>query len=66
MFVERIVTLLQTIGLSERIDAAGADPDALADELAQSARESTPVPLELNPRPVDQATLVELLRGMIG
>ncbi len=66
MFVERIVTLLQTIGFSERIDAAGADPDALADELAQSARESTPVPLELNPRPVDQATLVELLRGMIG
>ena len=64
-FVERIIALLQTMGFSETIDAAGADANTLADELARSAVESTPVPLELNPRPIDQATLVELLREMI-
>lgn len=56
-FVEYVIGLLKQIGLPGRVDPGEQDRDALAEKLTVNAYESTAVPIRLNPREVDHATL---------
>ena len=64
-FVDRIVELLQSIGMPDRVEAPGELRDELAESLARNAIESTPVPLKLNPRRIGHAELVDLFRELL-
>jgi len=59
-FIDCIVGLLQSVGLPNRVEVPADAPADLAARLARNAIESTPMPLKLNPRKIDEATLVEL------
>jgi alcohol dehydrogenase class IV len=64
-FVERIVELLRSIGLPERIDVPPDAPENLIDVLIQNARQSAPAPITLNPRKVDDAALREMFNEVV-
>ncbi len=64
-FVEYIEELFEKIGLPRRITVPDDAPDDLAAVLARNAFASTPVPLKLNPRKIDEATLAELLKEIL-
>jgi len=64
-FVDRIVELLRSVGIPEQMDVPPDAPDDLIDRLVLGARESTPVPIRLNPRKIDDAALAEMFREMV-
>ena len=64
-FVDRIVELLQSVGLPDHVDVPPDAPDELIDVLVQNAIASTPVPITLNPRKVETAALEEMFREML-
>jgi alcohol dehydrogenase class IV len=64
-FVERIVELLRSVGIPDRVDVPPDAPDDLVDQLVRNARESTPVPITLNPRKVDDEALEEMFREVV-
>jgi alcohol dehydrogenase class IV len=59
-FVQRIVELLTSIGLPDRVTVPDDAPDDLVAKLAKNAMDGTPVPIRLNPRKVDLPALEEL------
>jgi len=65
-FVECVVGLLRSVGLPDRVELPPDAPDDLLDKLVRNAFESTPVPITLNPRKVDEAALKELFREVMG
>ena len=64
-FVARVIDLLRSVGLPERIAVPEEAPDDLVDKLVRNAMESTPVPIQLNPRKVDEAALAEMFREVL-
>ncbi len=64
-FVDTIVELLQSIGLPDRVEVPGDSRNDLAENLARNAAESTPVPLALNPRPIDHAELKDVFLELL-
>jgi len=64
-FVDCIVELLRSIGIPERVDVPPDAPDDLIDRLVRNARESTPVPIALNPRKIDDAALEGMFREVL-
>jgi len=64
-FVETIANLLRAVGLPQRVRVPRPVDDQLVDELVQNARESTPVPITLNPSKVDDCQLAELFRQVL-
>jgi alcohol dehydrogenase class IV len=64
-FVDRVIELLQTVGLPDRIPLPADAPDDLAIQLARNAIESTPVPLQLNPIAIDEPALVTLFEELL-
>lgn len=64
-FVEQIGDLLRSVGLPERIVVPSADWNADVSMLARNAVAYSPLPLRLNPRKVDEATLRELLTTIL-
>jgi len=64
-FVECIVELLGSVGLPDRVEVPADAPDDLVDRLVRNARESTPVPIKLNPRKIDDAALADLFRAVL-
>lgn len=64
-FVTRVENLLQSVGLPDQIEQPVDAPDDLAARLARNAIESTPVPLQLNPREVDEQSLVEIFGQLL-
>jgi alcohol dehydrogenase class IV len=65
-FVETIVELLQSVGIPDHVTAPGDAPEDLIDRLVRNARESTPVPITLNPRKIDDAELERMFREVVG
>ncbi len=65
-FVETIVELLRSVGIPDRVDVPPDAPDDLLDQLVRNARESTPVPITLNPRKVNDEALEEMFREVLG
>jgi alcohol dehydrogenase class IV len=64
-FVERIVELLSAVGIPDHVDVPPDAPEDLLDRLVRNARESTPVPITLNPRKVDDAALEQMFREVL-
>ncbi|MBN2476971.1 MAG: iron-containing alcohol dehydrogenase [Pirellulales bacterium] len=64
-FVDCIASLLQSVGLPERVDLPDDAPDDLPAKLARNAYESTLKPLQWNPREIDEATLANLFREIL-
>ena len=68
-FVDRIVELLSSVGLPDRVNVpdsvSGAVSNNLAGRLAQAAIDGTPTPLRLNPRKVGRADLERLLLDIL-
>lgn len=64
-FVDRVVGLLRSVGLPDRVKVPPGAPPDLAARLARNAVEGTPVPLVLNPRKVSEAELVEIFEGLL-
>jgi len=64
-FVDRIVELLRSVGIPEQVDVPTDAPDDLIDRLVRNARESTPVPIALNPRKIDDAALAGMFREVL-
>ncbi|HUT93933.1 MAG TPA: iron-containing alcohol dehydrogenase [Thermoguttaceae bacterium] len=64
-FVDCIVELLRSVGIPERVDVPPDAPDDLIDRLVRNARESTPVPITLNPRKIDDAALAQMFREVL-
>ena len=64
-FVDCIVELLRSAGLPDRVEIPDDAPDDLVDRLVRNALESTPVPIKLNPRKVDEAALKEMFRQIL-
>ena len=64
-FVDRIVCLLQSVGLPNQVDVPDDAPDDLLDKLVQNAFDSTPVPIKLNPRKIDQTIMRELFEQIL-
>ncbi len=64
-FVARIVELLRAVGLPDKVKAPQDAPEDLAEKLAHNAIDGTPVPIKLNPRKIDLATLKGLLDEII-
>ena len=64
-FVDRVIELLQSVGLPDRVKVPPDAPGDLAARLARNAIESTPVPLRLNPRKIDETKLVEIFEGLL-
>lgn len=64
-FVERVVALLRSVGLPDRVKVPPDAPADLAARLARNAVESTPVALKLNPRKIDEAGLVEVFERLL-
>jgi alcohol dehydrogenase class IV len=65
-FVDCIVELLRSADLPDRIDSPQDAPQDLLDKLVRNAFESTPVPIKLNPRKIDEATMRELFEELVG
>ncbi|OHB86368.1 MAG: hypothetical protein A2V98_17045, partial [Planctomycetes bacterium RBG_16_64_12] len=65
-FVDRILELLRSAGLPDRVDVPADAPDDLLQRLVRNAFESTPVPITLNPRKIDEAALEGLFREVLG
>ncbi len=65
-FVDAIADLLRSIGIPERIPVPPDAPGDLFDRLVRNARESTPVPITLNPRKIDDAALEAMFREVVG
>jgi len=64
-FVERIVELLRSAGLPDRVEVPENAPDDLINRLVRNALESTPVPIKLNPRKIDEAALGEMFGQLL-
>lgn len=64
-FVGRVTGLLRSVGLPDQVEAPPDAPDDLLDKLVCNAMESTPVPITLNPRKIDQATLREVFHELV-
>ena len=64
-FVDCILQLLRSIGIPEHVDVPRDAPDDLLDRLVRNARESTPVPITLNPRKIDDAELAQMFREVL-
>lgn len=64
-FVERIVALLRSVGLPERIPVPADAPPDLLDRLVRNAQESSPGSITFNPRKVTDAALRELFREVL-
>ena len=64
-FVERIENLLESAGLPRTIEAPADAPDDLIDILVKNAFESTGIPIMLNPRRVNEATMREMFEGIV-
>lgn len=60
-FPAAVATLLRSVGLAERIPFPQNAPSDLPARLAENAFATTPQPLRLNPRKIDQAMLASLL-----
>ncbi len=66
-FVEHLLGLLRTLGLPQRLEWPSEDggrpmtSQQWAARVAENAHRTTPVPLKLNPRKIDEATLRELI-----
>jgi alcohol dehydrogenase class IV len=65
-FVDSILELLRSVGLPDRVEVPPDAPADLLDQLVRNARESTPVPITLNPRKVDDGDLKEMFREVLG
>ncbi len=65
-FVEKIISLLHSLGLPDRVSVPPDAPPDLLDQLVQNAMESTSIALTLNPRKVDAAALRGLLEAVLG
>jgi len=64
-FVDTIAELLRSVGLPERVEVPYDAPDDLVDQLARNAMESTPVPIMLNPRKIDETALKDMLKELL-
>lgn len=64
-FVDCIANLLDSIGLPDRVDVPADAPDDLIQRLVRNAWESTPVPIKLSPRKIDDAALAEMFRTVV-
>jgi len=64
-FVEFISEFLQSLGLPTRVELPAEVPDDLPALLARNAFLSTPIPLKLNPRKIDEAVLAKLLEQLL-
>jgi alcohol dehydrogenase len=64
-FVDCIVELLGSVGLPDRVEVPPDAPHDLLERLVRNARESTPVPIKLNPRKIDDAALADLFRAVL-
>jgi alcohol dehydrogenase class IV len=64
-FVDTVVDLLRDVGLPARVDVPGGANDELVEKLVRNAQESTPVPITLNPRKVDDAALAQMFREIL-
>jgi alcohol dehydrogenase class IV len=64
-FVDRVLELLRSVGLPDRLEVPPDAPADLLDQLVRNARESTPVPITLNPRKVDDGDLKEMFREVL-
>jgi alcohol dehydrogenase len=64
-FVQRICDLLERIGLPPQVQPPADAPADLADRLARNAALSTPVPLRLNPRPIDRTALKAVFQELL-
>lgn len=64
-FVDCIVELLGSIGLPDRLEVPADAPDDLLQRLVRNARESTPVPIKLSPRKIDDAALDQMFRTVL-
>lgn len=64
-FVERIEGLLESAGLPRRIQPPADAPDDLIEVLVRNAFESTPVPITLNPRKIDEAIMREMFEKIV-
>ena len=60
-FIAHVCELLRSIGLRERIAVPAGEREPLATRLAACAFATTPTPLRLNPRPIEEATLTGLI-----
>lgn len=65
-FVDYIVELLRSVGLPDHVEVPDDALEDLPAKLARNAFVSTLVPLKLNPRKIDEPTLAELLRDILG
>jgi alcohol dehydrogenase class IV len=65
-FVDCVVELLGSIGIPDRVDVPPDAPDDLIDRLVRNAYESTPVPIQLTPRKVDEAALRAMFEEVVG
>jgi alcohol dehydrogenase class IV len=64
-FVGCVEELLARIGIPNHVDVPPDAPDDLLDRLVRNARESTPVPITLNPRKIDDAALERMFREVL-
>ena len=64
-FVDTIVELLRSVGLPEHVEVPFDAPDDLVDQLARNAMESTPVPITLNPRKIDETALKDMFKELL-
>ncbi len=64
-FVDRVVALLESVGLPGKIEVPPDAPDDLSAKLAQNAFESTLKPLQWNPRKIDEPTLKGVFDEML-
>jgi alcohol dehydrogenase len=64
-FVDAITGLLRSVGLPDRVEVPPEAPDDLLEKLVHNAMESTPVPIKLNPRRVDEAALAGLFEEVL-
>lgn len=64
-FVDRIVCLLQSVGLPNQVDVPHDAPHDLLDKLVQNAFDSTPVPIKLNPKKIDRTIMRELFEQIL-
>ncbi len=60
-FTESIAKLQRSIGLPDRVQVPAGTAEQFAADLVENAFDSTPVPLTLNPRPIDRSTLKQLV-----
>ncbi len=64
-FVERIEGLLKSVGLPDRIEVPDDAPADLLEKLVRNAFDSTPVPIRLNPRKIDEAVMRDIFAGLL-